>query len=127
MFETEKVMVAGKIYSGCLSSCLIPRDRIKKVYNLLCNAYYNGQEIRPLDNHIRNLMLDKQLRIGVTAPFLTSVEIRYISDSTIKNDNQIVTETQEFCTLLRQSLSTLRTKKAKKNYLEKYKHYLNFN
>ena len=85
MLKRGSFKIVGKIYTGCLSSCLIHRNKLNKIYNLLNEAYSSGKKLKPLDNHIRNLMLEEKISIGVTAPFLTSVELEYISNSTIQN------------------------------------------
>jgi GR25 family glycosyltransferase involved in LPS biosynthesis len=126
--EFEKIHKKGSlkiisnIYTGCLSSCLIHQSKISKLYKILNGYYSSNRQLKPLDNVLRNLMLKKELKIGVTAPFLTTVDIKYISDSTIQSKNHpVVTATQEYCTVLRQELSTFKNIKNKRRLLSKMK------
>ena len=120
LIDTDYVRVLDSIYSGCLSSCLIHANKVNKIYDALNNKFLSERFLKPLDNCVRNLMLSGQLRIGVTVPFLTTVEVSCISQSTIqKVQNPNIVKTQEFCTILRQCMSTLKTNNHRVSLLEK--------
>lgn len=115
-----RIQIISNIYTGCLSSCLIHKNKIQKVHDLLNEHYTGNKIIKPLDNTLRNLMLTKDLDIGVTSPLLTTVEAKYIRNSSIQSrEYPIVSTTQEYCTILRKELSCFADKKNKAELLSK--------
>ena len=115
-----RIQIISNIYTGCLSSCLIHKNKIQKIYNLLNEHYAKSTSLKPLDNTLRNLMLSKELDIGVTSPLLTTVEAKYIRDSSIQSrEYSVVSATQEYCTILRKELSCFRDKGNKARLLNK--------
>ena len=103
--EDGCIRLAYNTYSGCMASAIIHRDKIEHVYNTLIENMRSNKALIPIDNSIRSLMHEKKLKIGVTLPFLTTVNPRYIQESTIQetsNNELSINATQDFCTSLRQ-------------------------
>ena len=64
----------------------------------------------PLDNQLRRLFHERQLRFARTAPFITGVQFEGIAESTIQereHQDQSVVLTQQICSNLRRQLSVL--------------------
>lgn len=95
-------------YTGCLSSCLLHRNIISNLLQKLEKEFTTSSELIPLDNYLRRESLRKEIRIYCTLPYLTSVHISSISESTIQNrqkEPRAITISQKYCTYLRIKLS----------------------
>ena len=98
-------------YTGCLSSCLLHRSIISYLLQKLENEFATSSELIPLDNYLRRESLRKEIRIYCTLPYLTSVHISSISESTIQNrqkEPRAIITSQKYCTYLRIKLSVYR-------------------
>ena len=58
-----RIQIISNIYTGCLSSCLIHKNKIQKIYNLLNEHYAKSTSLKPLDNTLVTT-LSKELDIG---------------------------------------------------------------
>ena len=111
--NTKKMQIldGSSLYTGCLSSVLIHRSKISKILKILSKIWHNSaSNLLPLDNEMVKLARSKNLRVGITAPFITSVDASMITKSTIQQSttkDERIQNTQNYCTNLRQSLSTL--------------------
>lgn len=100
-------------YTGCTASLLIHKENLDKIKNLLTEVYSQNISLLPLDNYFRALIKKKRLIVARCAPFLTTINIDCIQVSTIQRQHDKKTSvltTQEFCTVLRQKLSTYDSK-----------------
>ena len=98
-------------YTGCLSSCLLHRSAISNVLHRLEKEFKTSSELIPLDNYLRRESLKKEIRIYCTLPYLTTVHISSISESTIQNrqkEPRAIVISQKYCTYLRIKLSVYR-------------------
>ena len=98
------------LYTGCTASVLIHRTSIPAVLRCLQDSVNANEPLRPLDNQLRRLFHDQQLRFARTAPFITGVQLEGIADSTIQErekQDQSVLLTQQICSNLRRQLSVL--------------------
>ena len=86
----SQVRLIRGIYTGCMSSALIRREKIEKVYTEIENYYNSERRIIPIDNFIRSLMSRKKLEVGITLPFLSSIDAQYIKKSTIQNTEKMM-------------------------------------
>ena len=110
MKRRDAIKILRDVYSGCLSSVMIHRDRVTSVLRLLEDVWTQPGQLLPLDNTLRRLLHEKRLSIARTAPFLTSVREEDVLQSSIQpRQNQLVEVvlTQALCTHLRRQLSTL--------------------
>ena len=108
--KNKKVEILRSIYTGCTASVIIPKDKIKKLRNLLAVEYNKTNKLVPIDNLLIRLLKEKQIKTGVTLPFITSISPDSITNSTIQpgaNERDKITKTQEVCYLLRKQLSIL--------------------
>lgn len=117
--KTEKlkkdgaIIINKKYYTGCASSALIPRERIRYVHDILQSKLNGSEPLLPLDNMFRRLKEDDILNIGCTLPFLSCVRETEIRQSTIQDRDKIrnaIDSTQEINALLRRSLSIMNNK-----------------
>lgn len=111
LMQKEKVTIEKNIYTGCTSSAIIRKDRIQKIYNKLVRHISSNEKKIPIDNYIRRLMNNKELSIGTTVPFITSVRLDQIQNSTIqqtKLNHKAISISQALCTLMRRDLSYIR-------------------
>ena len=71
-------------------------------------AYQDEKSVLPLDNQLRKLDQQGRLVVSRVAPFITSIVIDDIMETTIQEhgDTKII-DSQIFCALLRRKLSTL--------------------
>ena len=102
--------VRSDLYTGCLASVLIHRQRIGPVLEQLKQPFEAGCRLLPLDNALRQLQQQGKLRIGRTLPFLTGVWADSITRSSIQPRQQQDAEvllTQRICSNLRRQLSVL--------------------
>ena len=67
--EDGCIRLAYNTYSGCMASAIIHRDKIQHVYNPLIENLRSDKALIPIDNSIRSLMHERNLKIGVTLPF----------------------------------------------------------
>ena len=105
-----EVQFKTDLYTGCTASVLIHRDHISKVLHHLKTSVDTKGALLPLDNQLRRLIHQRQLRFARTAPFLSGVQNASIAESTIQNrvqENRSVVLTQQICTNLRRQLSLL--------------------
>ena len=104
----KKVKIETDLGTGCLSSAIIHKSRIRTVLEQLKSEYQNIKGVLPLDNQLRRLNQQGKLKVFRVAPFITSIVIDDIKKTTIQNhvDNKIA-DSQIFCALLRRKLSTL--------------------
>ena len=104
----NKIKIEHNNYTGCASSVLIHRSRIEKVLKQLKVAYQDAESVLPLDNQLRKLDQQGRLVVSRVAPFITSIVIDDIMETTIQEhgDTKII-DSQIFCALLRRKLSTL--------------------
>ena len=110
MKRRDAIKILRDVYSGCLSSVMIHRDRVTSVQRMLEDVWTQPGQLLPLDNTLRRLLHEKRLSIARTAPFLTSVREEDVLQSSIQpRQNQLVEVvlTQALCTHLRRQLSTL--------------------
>ena len=108
--KSNTVVLYRKHYTGCASSVLIPRGRIRHVEMVLRKNIEDSQALLPLDNSLRLLKQDGQLSMACTIPFLSAVRLAGIGKSTIqsqKDENDPQRLTQELNALLRRQLSVL--------------------
>ena len=107
-----QIQLKTDVYTGCLPSVLIHRQRIPMVLSRLQECLSGSRSLLPLDNQLLRLFHDKQLKFARTAPFITGVQRNSISESTIQQRNQdqrSVVVTQQICANLRRQLSMLET------------------
>ena len=106
--KENKIKIEHNNYTGCASSALIHRSRIEKVLKQLKAAYQDEKSVLPLDNQLRKLDQQGRLVVARVAPFITSIVIDDIIETTIQEhgDTKII-DSQIFCALLRRKLSTL--------------------
>ena len=98
------IRLSHNTYSGCMASAIISKNKIQYVHNTLKTYLTSNEKLIPLDNAIRSLMHKKKLRIGVTIPFLTTINPKFIQESTIQetySNKTSVNATQDYCTSLR--------------------------
>ena len=106
--KEKKVKIEYNNYTGCVSSALIHISRIRTVLSQLKTAYEQVDSVLPLDNELRRLDQQGKLSVSRVAPFITSIIIEDVKDTTIQNHiNSSIADTQVFCALLRRKLSTL--------------------
>ncbi|MDA9739764.1 glycosyltransferase family 25 protein [Synechococcus sp. AH-736-M20] len=105
-----------KEYTGCAASCLIHKSKTEKVLNVLKGGYEESSVI-PIDNYFRRMNRKGTLSVATTLPFLTSVQLWSIGDSTIQNREKdkcnarnAITQTQQYNTYLRRMLSVYKDK-----------------
>lgn len=101
-------ITAIEVYTGCLSSCILTEDGARKLREYVKDEFKNGDSLIPIDNYIRRLQSEKKIKIITILPFLTTVNIESITESSIQereNLDKTVNETQIFCTYLRRQLS----------------------
>ena len=104
----NKIKIEHSNYTGCTSSILIHRSRINTVLNELRTAYRQTASVLPLDNQLRRLDQQGRLIVSRVAPFITSIVINDIAETTVQeNDDKRIIDSQIFCALLRRKLSTL--------------------
>lgn len=104
----SEISILENVYSGCTSSIIIKNGKINKILSVLESYYQESKNIIPIDNFIRKCSKENTLKIGTTIPFLSTVRLDKINQSTIqakKIKQNNIDKTQEFCTLLRQDLS----------------------
>jgi hypothetical protein len=104
------VQVKTDLYTGCMASVLIHRACIPAVLHCLEKSVNADGPLLPLDNQLRRLFHQQQLRFARTAPFITGVQRESIEHSTIqerKQQDQSVLLTQQICSNLRRQLSVL--------------------
>ena len=102
--------VRSDLYTGCLASVLIHRQRIGPVLEQLKQPFEATCRLLPLDNALRQLQQQGKLRIARTLPFLTGVQPDSITRSSIQPRQQQDAEvllTQRICSNLRRQLSVL--------------------
>ena len=102
--------VRSDLYTGCLASVLIHRQRIGPVLEQLKQPFEATYRLLPLDNALRQLQQQSKLRIARTLPFLTGVQPDSITRSSIQPRRQQDAEvllTQRICSNLRRQLSVL--------------------
>ena len=98
------------VYTGCTSSVLIHRTSIPAVLRCLQDRVSANAPLLPLDNQLRRLFHERQLRFARTAPFITGVQFEGIAESTIQEreqQDQSLLLTQQICNNLRRQLSVL--------------------
>ena len=108
--KTKSIVELIRLYTGCTSSVLIHSSKIEKIYKTLKNALEKKEKLIPIDNYLRSCDKRKELIIGTTIPFLSSIRHENIIDSTIqlsKEENKGVELTQRFCSILRKELSII--------------------
>ena len=108
-------------YTGCLSSCLLHRNTISNLLHKLEKEFKTSSELIPLDNYLRRESLKKEIRIYCTLPYLTSVHISSISESTIQNrqkEPRAILISQNYCTYLRIKLSVYRDSIKTSDFIE---------
>lgn len=96
------------IYTGCLSSTLIPSQSIKKVYMELSREFTQSETLHPIDNTIVKLEHKNRLKVACTVPFLSHINQNFIINSNIQSFEESSTDvilTQQVNGLLRQQLS----------------------
>lgn len=104
----KKIKIVNNNYTGCISSALIHKSRIENVLRQLKAEYQNKNSVLPLDNQLRKLDQQGRLKVSRVAPFITSIVIEDIKETTIQNlVNNTIADSQVFCALLRRKLSTL--------------------
>ena len=104
-----KVLTTNE-YTGCAASCIIHRSKIRKIKDLLKEEYKSSHLI-PIDNYLRKASKQGKLTICTTIPFLTTVQLSSISESTIQERQKYeatITKTQIYNTYLRRRLSIFR-------------------
>ena len=108
---TSSEIILTKEYTGCAASCLIHKTKIEKVLNVLKRGFEELSVI-PIDNYFRRMNRQGALCVATTLPFLTSVQLWSINDSTIQNrekdksnGHDVITTTQQYNTHLRRMLS----------------------
>ena len=109
--ETEqlKLLTTGS-YTGCCASCIIHKNKIKKV-RLLLEEEYKSSNLIPIDNYLREKNKKGEIAVVTTIPFLTTVQLSSISASTIQDRHEgesAITNTQIYNTFLRRRLSIFR-------------------
>lgn len=105
-----EIQLKTDLYTGCTASVLIHRDRIPTVLSQLTASLKGKRALLPLDNQLRRLFHEQQLRFARTAPFITGVQFEGIAESTIQEREQqerSVLLTQQICSNLRRQLSVL--------------------
>ena len=108
LMNENKMTVRKGIYTGCTSSAVIKRENIKKLYDLLTKYMNNGERKIPLDNYLYRQMHDGELNICTIVPFVTSIDLNYIQNSTIQEtnfNNEAIIISRMVCSLLRRDLS----------------------
>ena len=117
--KEKKIKIEHNNYTGCASSVLIHRSRIKTVLEQLKTAYQKAESVLPLDNQLRKLDQQGLLIVSRVAPFITSIVIDDIKKTTIQeHEDTRITDSQIFCALLRRKLSTLDSKETTKALLK---------
>lgn len=104
------VQLKTDLYTGCTASVLIHRACIPAVLHCLEKSVNADGPLLPLDNQLRRLIHQQQLRFARTAPFITGVQRESIEHSTIQEreqQDQSVLLTQQICSNLRRQLSVL--------------------
>ena len=104
------VQLKTDLYTGCTASVLIHRTCIPAVLRCLEESVNADGLLLPLDNQLRRLFHQRQLRFARTAPFITGVQFEGIAESTIQErdqHDQSVLLTQQICSNLRRQLSVL--------------------
>lgn len=122
--DNKTINYVNNIYTGCTSSMLIHQTKIEKVYSILENEYIKKERLIPLDNYLRRCNKNNELKIVATLPFLTSIQLEELEDSTIQSYNdqhKAIILTQKLCGLLRQELCITENKKSLKVFIEIYK------
>ena len=89
----EKVALVdlkGIIFS-CLNSYFIHPQRIARVLEILEREFrsLNMQDPEPIDMVIRRLVLSGTMKAAVTCPFLTSIDLTLMADSSINDPNAV--------------------------------------
>ena len=119
----EKIWLTDE-YTGCIASCLIHKNKVQKIRKILQDGYQESKLI-PIDNYLRRMNKRGELNICTTLPFLTSVQLSSISESTIQDrdidmspERMIITRTQIYNTYLRRMLSVFRKKTEIMNGIE---------
>ena len=117
--KEKKIKIEHNNYTGCASSVLIHRSRIGTVLEQLKAAYEKAESVLPLDNQLRKLDQQSGLVVSRVAPFITSIVIDDIKETTIQEHGDTrITDSQIFCALLRRKLSTLDNKETTKALLK---------
>lgn len=118
--EREEIAVT-QIYTGCLSSAIIPAKHISYVYDILSCSLNECSQLLPLDNTVRALQKSGKMNILCTLPFLSTIDIESVISSDIQeydSNNTEVSLTQQLNALLRKQLSVLSTKDTTRDILE---------
>ena len=98
-------------YTGCTSSIIISKTRLRKIYFLLEEEIKSGRKMIPIDNFLVRLSEQKKIVIARTVPFLTLVQHNSINTSTIQQrpcEETSLDTTREICYYLRKQLSIFR-------------------
>ena len=106
----NRIELIPELYTGCTPSCIIPKNKIEKVYSIL-ESKLKDSKCLPIDNTILRASHEKELRVSSTAPFITSIGLEETMDSTIqestKDLDQQIELSQKINLLLRRKLSTV--------------------
>lgn len=108
--KVNQITLVNGLYTGCLPSILIPREKIKIIANILEREYNRKRPLIPIDNFLVRLQNERVIKIAITVPFITSISADSIMNSTIqerKNEAKAIRETQNICYLLRKKLSII--------------------
>ena len=108
--KDNQIKLINGLYTGCLPSILIPREKIKIIANILEKEYNKNKPMIPIDNFLVRLQNEKAIKIAITLPFITSISAESIMNSTIQeriNEARSIRETQNICYLLRKKLSII--------------------
>lgn len=95
-------------YTGCLSSSLIPKRSVNKVYEELKREYERSKILLPIDNTIVKLKDQKRLKVACTVPYLSSIDQALVIDSNIQafeGSSESIILTQQVNGILREQLS----------------------
>ena len=103
-----QVRIESNIYTGCTSSVIIKKEKIQKIYQILEEYMDKRGDKIPLDNYIRRLTNSKKIAVRCMIPFITSVRLDQIQNSTIQEtelNHKAISISQELCGLMRRDLS----------------------
>ena len=109
--KKNEISITPNLYTGCLSSCIIRKTNLPKIFKLLKLAYYGEEDLIPLDNYFYRLVNEKRINICSTMPMLTSIRIEDINKSTIQNNQEEdsrINASRKICTFLRRDLSIIK-------------------
>ena len=108
LYSASQTKFFSGLYTGCTSSCILMKDRLKSLRDVLTHYLNTNDKYIPLYNYLSRLCHKKEIDVISIIPFLTSIDIEESRESTIQKNNSefnSIGVSKEICTLLRRDLS----------------------